>query len=370
MSVILRTFKTEQDVKTLRSIWKAAHRDADLDFFLFIARTQPACDRLHVMALYDDESPKAILAGRFETRRLPIRLGYLVVPSPRLRILNFVYGGCIGDFSDANAKIFVDQILSALSAGEADAVMFHYLSATSTMSKYARTLPSVYCADHFIAEHSHWIRDKNVGAGFIDSLPKKERYHQRNRTKLLRNDFHSVTVETFQTPEQIHQLARDADLIARKSYQHTLGVGFSNSDYVRRRLEYEALAGWLRGHVLYLDSIPVAFWIGSRREGTFYSDYLAFDPRYAKYSPGLYLIVNVIEGMTDATRIDFGGGDASYKERLATTNFREATIFVFAPTAKGIAVNILRAFSGGLTRMAFRLRLHRVKRVWRSMIAK
>ena len=103
------------------------------------------------------------------------------------------------------------------------------------------------------------------------------------------------------------------------------------------------------------------------RNGVFYSDYLAFNPAYAKYGPGLYLVVNAIEAMSEAERIDFGGGDAGYKERLATTNFAEATIYIFAPRARAIIVNALRVVCGKINGVAKRLSTERLKQIWRKL---
>ena len=92
-----------------------------------------------------------------------------------------------------------------------------------------------------------------------------------------------------------------ADQITGKSYQRGLGVGFVNDPQARERLRLKATKGWLRAYVLYLADCPCAFWMGDINRGIFGSDYLAFDPAFAKYSPGMYLILQVIEGFCNGS---------------------------------------------------------------------
>jgi CelD/BcsL family acetyltransferase involved in cellulose biosynthesis len=181
-------------------------------------------------------------------------------------------------------------------------------------------------------------------------------------------DFRDIKIETFQAPDQVDRLMRDAEAVASTSYQRGLGVGFADTPIIRGRLEFEAHNGWLQGHILYLDSKPVALWITSVRNKVAVSDYLAFNPDYAKYAPGTYLIISAIEGLRDVDRIDFGGGDASYKELFANKLQREATVYIFAPTFKSIAVNALHTCARAAHQSAKRALPHlaAIKRRWRT----
>ena len=181
-------------------------------------------------------------------------------------------------------------------------------------------------------------------------------------------DFRDIEIETFRSPDQVDRLMRDAEAVASTSYQRGLGVGFADTPIIRGRLEFEAHNGWLQGHILYLDSKPVALWITSVRNKVAVSDYLAFNPDYAKYAPGTYLIISAIEGLRDVDRVDFGGGDASYKELFANELQREATVYIFAPTFKSIAVNALHTGAHAAHQSAKRALPHlaAIKRRWRT----
>jgi CelD/BcsL family acetyltransferase involved in cellulose biosynthesis len=114
----------------------------------------------------------------------------------------------------------------------------------------------------------------------------------------------------------------------------------------------------------------------------FLSDYLAFDPTYAKYGPGLYLIVKVMEelcgdprdGSTVAKKFDFGIGDASYKEKLSNRHREESTVYIFAPNIMGVGLNAIRSAVGLLSRSTKVLMrrtplLQKIKRAWRMRVA-
>jgi hypothetical protein len=274
-------------------------------------------------------------------------------------------------------------MMDSLASGEADVVMFEHLDLSSPLVSSARSLPSWLCSDHLIYPETHRIRDLSGGTGFsLASLSKKGRYNLRNSETKLSEDFRCRKIELFSAPEEVVCLMRDAENVARKSYQRGIGVGFSQSSVIQSRLEFEARNGWLRAYVLYLDDHPCAFWIGSLRNQVFLSDYLAFDPTYAKYGPGLYLIVKVMEelcgdprdGSTVAKKFDFGIGDASYKEKLSNRHREESTVYIFAPNIMGVGLNAIRSAVGLLSRSTKVLMrrtplLQKIKRAWRMRVA-
>lgn len=365
----IRVLRTPEQLNSLRDFWQSCHpcRDADFDFFLFFIDLNPEAQRPHVVVIYEAGIPTAILAGRLDVTRIPVRVGYLKFPVPKLRIFNFVYGGWLGDRSERNAKLLIGNVLETLRAGEADAAMLHYADLTSPLVHCATSLPSRLCIDYLMEPQNHWVREGCAGSGLLAGLPANERYNQRRRAKMRATDFLDIKIETFQTPDQVDRLMRDAEAVASTSYQRGLGVGFADTPIIRGRLEFEARNGWLQGHILYLDSKPVAFWITSVRNKIAVSDYLAFNPDYAKYAPGMYLMINAIEALHDVDRIDFGGGDARYKELLGNTPRREATVYIFAPTIKAVAVNALRTGARAAHESAKRAlpQFAAIKRRWR-----
>ncbi|MEY9183905.1 hypothetical protein ABIG06_005480 [Bradyrhizobium sp. USDA 326] len=375
----VQILRTPEEIETVRNFWNDCNpgRDADLDFYLFFAALRSEARRPHVVVLYDADTPKALLAGRLEDARLSIKLGYLSLPGPSMRLLQFVHGGWLGETSNTNAKLLIGSVLDSLKTGEAEGAVFHYAEVNSALFRSAKTLPRWYCSDYAVSHQIHRFRDVSNRTEVLSSLTKKHRYNFRSLARKLKDTFPDSRIDKLSKLDELDRLVADAEKVVSKSYQRGLGVGFSATPIVRSRLEFEARKGWLRAYILYLNGQPSAFWIGSLRHGVFVSDYLAFDPAYAKYGPGLYLIVQVIEELgrdpigAPIKQIDFGIGDALYKARLSNRERQEAVICIFAPTAKALAINALRSGLGTMiqaARTAMGPLADRIKRLWRMKV--
>ncbi|MGY3507756.1 GNAT family N-acetyltransferase [Bradyrhizobium lupini] len=377
----IRVVRTRSEIESLREFWNSCNppRDADIDFFQFILDIYPQVQRPHIVVLYYGGLPIALLVGRLEASQVPVKLGYFALPVPELGVLQIVHGGWLGEISEQNARMLLESIMNSLAAGEADAASFHSPDVNSPLVKYARGLPSWLCADHLINPLAHRLCEIPEKAGsFLAGLPKKGRYNQRKRAESIACDFAESRIERFGSPADLDQLMRDAETIAAKSYQRGLGVGFSETPLIRSRLCFEASKGWLQGYILYLDGQPVALWIGSLRNGVFLSEYVSYDPAYAKYGPGLHLILSILEELQASSGrpvrlVDFGIGDATYKELLANLSRQESTVYIFAPRFKAVCINLLRTSIGKLNRLAQSLLgrswLAGIKRRWRTGVS-
>lgn len=379
----IEILRSHPEVEALREFWNACNprRDADLDFFLFIVDIYREAERPHVVVLYEKDIPKALLAARLEVGYVPVKLAYFALPVPKMRILQIVHGGWLGDITEVNSALLIGSVLNSLATGEADAASLHCPDLRSPLVRSARTLPHWWSTDHCVAPQARRVRDISGSPGsFVSSLSQNERYQQRKRARNLTQAFRDCRIECFRSLADVDRLMRDAEIVAAKSYQRGLNVGFSETPIIRSRLEFEARKGWLRGYILYLDNQPCAFWIGSLRNEIFLSEYLSFDSAYAKYAPGMYLIMKVIENLNDdksgdpVRLIDFGIGDTSYKERLANRHWQESAVYIFAPRIKAVWVNALRSSVGSINRSARHVLqltpwLAGIKRTWRARVA-
>src|SRR4051794_19521563 len=87
--------RTEAEAEAFRYAFEAIpppYVDADLDYALAVARTNPATVRLHVVVVEEPgAAPAALAVGRIEESTFPARLGYLAVYRPRLRVLRLFH---------------------------------------------------------------------------------------------------------------------------------------------------------------------------------------------------------------------------------------------------------------------------------------
>jgi len=104
--VEIRIARTVAEVESLRQAWSSwgGHRDSDIDVVLMIIDSYPEALRPHVVALYRNGEPEAILIGRVEKKRIAFKIGYLTILRPWARTLNFVYGALRGNGSPENSS--------------------------------------------------------------------------------------------------------------------------------------------------------------------------------------------------------------------------------------------------------------------------
>ena len=273
----------------------------------------------------------------------------------------------------------IGEIGMALDRGEADLAVFRYLRTDSPVYHAATTLPGLLQRDYCLNSQAHrrMTLSSSVEAFRSRFSGKVRKNHKWQAAKLLRDYNGDVRVRCFQSSSEVEQLFCDAETVACKTYQRGLGVGFEDTPAMRNRLHFEAARGSLLAYILYVAGQPTAFWIGSVYKGTFFSSFMGYVPSLARYSPGTFLLLEVIEGFCGGNpdchvqAIDFGLGDAAYKSLLGDCEWNEASVYLFGFTAKSLALNALRTpvllvdglIKKGLDKVKF---LGKVKRFWRQ----
>lgn len=377
--VEVRILRSLEELEALRPVWETwpGNRDSDIDFYQLVVRNNPESKRPHVLVVYRGGRPDAMLVGRLDSTRLDrVRIGYIRV-RPRVDVLYFVYGALRGNPSRENSELLVQEICKSLAAGEADLAYLNFLIEGSPLLQIAKTAPPAPCQDRYQSSQVHFTRSlPSSVAEFRRGLSKRLLRFLRGN-KLATDYPGAVKLRCFRDASELDELVSDAEAVARTSYQRGLGVGFKDTSEERIRLQLKAMKGWLRAYVLYIGAKPAAFWIGDINDGVFGSDYLAFDPVFSRYSPGMYLMLRAMEDLysltSRVTSIDFATGKAEYKEMLSDKSWIETSIFIFAPSIKGISLNILKSiatYSDHMLKVVLEKvgLLHRIKKAWRQRL--
>lgn len=377
--------RSAAEVEALREVWVSwpSHRDSDIDFYLMIVQSYPEVLRPHVMTLYRDGKPEAILVGRLEEKQLNFNIGYLRAFRPRARCFTFVYGGIHGNASPENTRLLLQELMRLLKRGEADLAMLEFVPLESPLYQLAFSVPGALSRDIWPPAQGH---DVMVVPPTIDEVYRNMSSYRRIETrrrirKLQSHPAGEPKIVCYRSESELNQLFFDAEQIAQKTYQRGLGVGFADKADVRRRLELAARKGWLRANVLYIGDRPVAFWIGMLYHGSFVSEYMGYDPQFRQWSPGMILVMRVIEQLCNGSggdkvqNLDFGLGHAEYKGALCTTNWMEAPVYLFSPTWKGLRLKIMRSVSrladAGARRILMSTNfLPKLKKIWRDRLRK
>jgi CelD/BcsL family acetyltransferase involved in cellulose biosynthesis len=256
----------------------------------------------------------------------------------------------------------------------------NFLRENSDLCRLAMKKPGLLNRDYIRITQPHFAATLPATVEELyRSLPAALRGFNKTKHKKLLKDFAGRTkIKCFREVAEVDVLAQDVERVVRTSYQRGLGVGFMDSPEMRERLRLKAEKGWLRAYVLYLAERPCAFWIGDMNQGTFGGDYIGYDTEFGKYSPGMFLQTKVIEGFCDGNRegvtaVDFGPGNAQYKELLSNQRWRETSVYIFAPSLKGISLNLVRTLFGGMDQtikkaLARTSLLQRMKKSWRAHV--
>jgi hypothetical protein len=376
---VVKVLRAIPELEEIREVWESwpGNRDSEMESYLTFLRTHPGAVRPHVLVVYRQARPDAILVGRIDDGQIRYRLGYLGMCS-KARIMCFVYGALRGNPSKANCELLVNEILRSLSLGEADVAYLNFLRKGSDLCRLATKKPALLCRDYIRTAQPHFTAAlPATPEEFYRGLSPKVRKNQKWQAKKLVSHFSgAVRIRCFREVAELDQMIQDVEHIAKRSYQRGLGVGFVDSPATREGLRLKAEKGWLRGHVLYLAERPCAFWLGDVNRTTLGSDYVGYDSEFASHSPGMYLFMKVIEGLCNGnsegvTEIDFATGYAQYKEVLSNRKWEEESVYIFAPSIKGISLNLIRSLVCGidlaLKKVLARTNLlQRIKKKWRA----
>jgi hypothetical protein len=339
-----RTFRDLNELETLRSIWKSwpGARESDFDLFSSTLRSgaQP-----YVVLLSRNAIPESILIGRRERKRMPFRLGYLTVCQREVEVIEFVYGGLRGNASDKNCADLVREVMRSMADGEADLVVWEHLEVKSSLHRQVIGLPGVLQRDHSRCLKHRWLMKFPNGLdAFLMSLGRSQRSKLRRKYKKVLKLFPGkVQVKCYRSLAEIDTVASDMELVASKTAKRQLGFGFSDTVRAREQMVIAAENGWLRAYVLYLEGKPVAFWTGVVYQRCLHADHVAYDPSYREVSPGIFLFLSILEDLRDEDieSIDFGRGNTQLRECFCDVQRAESRTHIFAPTWRGLQLNIL-----------------------------
>lgn len=375
----VRTARAAEEVEALRAVWDGFERDvvnADIDYHLLLVDKSPEAQGHHVLLLEREGAPSTLVVGRVEEIRLPVRLGYKTISRPRVRVLTVSYGGVLGRDDEEAAGAVVDEIVAALGRGEADVARLRNLRVGSPLHRAARSTPGRLSRDALARPTRHWRA--RLGGSYDEYLARrssKTRANLRRYGRKFEAAFpDAIELRSFRDPADLDRLLADTRAVYEGTYHRALGVGFSDSG-VERELTALALArGWFRGFVLYVNGKPCAFWHGIRYGRVFSTGPTGYDPAFGTHRVGTYVLGRMVEELSreeDLDWIDFGFGDAEYKQHFGDDSWLEEDVLVWARRPRPIRLNATRTVLLAADRAARSLLgrrglLARVRRLWRD----
>lgn len=372
----VRTIRSLEELQTVRGSWEhwQTHVNADLAQFELVCRLRPEVEAPFVTVLEKTEQPRALLAGRLERTQFAPSIGYLRPFRIPARVIAVIHQGVLGQVDERDAGELVDGLWTILRSGVADAVSFHHLSEQSPLLNALRRSGPRWLRDTVPRWSTHRVMTLPAqGSLMTTKVSGKHRSRLRRRQKMLEEAFKGRLTWRWLTDfEDIPGLCARIDVLAARTYQRGLGAGFFDTEEFRRRFQLFADRKQLRVQLLEIDGQVRAFWFGPVYKGVFHSSETGYDPDLRDFEVGTLMFVRMIDALVaeGVERLDFGLGDALYKERFGDSAWRETTVWLFAPTAKGVFMMLLHKLSFGVDWMARRIveragLTDRVKALWR-----
>jgi hypothetical protein len=282
----------------------------------------------------------------------------------------------MGNMSKEILHAVIKNFLEQLRFEKIDLVFFYGLPADSEICALLKTERPFFVRDNFPWIYMHRrISLPNSFSEYYSSLSKNTRSNIRKYgNRILKKYGNQLSIICLRRPDDIDKITKDTELIAAKTYQRGLGVGFSGHKD-RERLLFMLNKGWFRAYILYINRMPVAFWHGLYYKNIFLTQSTGYDPAYKYYHPGNYLLMKIVEqSCTNNTKyIDFARGDAEYKRRYGNQAWKECSFYIFAPTLKGLKISIIRSITGFIDKVVKKVlvQLHlydSIKKAWRNSI--
>jgi hypothetical protein len=349
--IAAQTIRDLREVENLRAVWKSwqGTRDSDLDFFCATVRNRGATCRPHVILLTRNGRPEALLVGLRERTKIHFRLCSFAMYQPEVSVLEFVYGGLLGNTSKENCAALVQVVMQSLAEGDADVALWEQLDVKSALYTCALQYPNLVLRDHAPCLHDHWFMNFPKGLdALLLSLGRSQRSKLRRKYRRVLNSFDGrIQVQSFRTVADLEEAISKMEEVASKSFKRRLGQGFFDTASTREQLRVEATRGWLRVYILYFEQKPVAFWQGTLYRRCLQADHVAYDSAWSAFSPGTFLFLAILEQLRDEDieTVDFGLGNLQLHQSFGNLRQVEARVQIYAPKLVGLQLNLLHTLT-------------------------
>jgi hypothetical protein len=330
----------------LRTAHGAATPNAEPQRFAATVEALGADVEPHVTLLGDASDPRAIIVARRSTRKLGCRVGYLSLPSPRLRCLDVVYGGLITDGSEQAKQAVCDHLRRALEARDVDHVMVNHLPVTHELfSRLSRGFVFTPAGlDGSPSPHWRFTFAEGPFRNTLARFSRKHRYNLRRADRLLADHFGGdLALEVVTGVDELDEFVGDAVRVTNAGWQGVAGAGFGDPHVQRALLARAAEQGRLRCYRLRAGGEAIAYESGVVCDDVYHLQATGFLPHLARLSPGQVMLIRTMRDLCAAgmRAIDYGFGDAAYKRMYGTESWDEATIYLYAPTREGRSARLL-----------------------------
>jgi hypothetical protein len=366
-------------VKALRPYWEPATNglDTDIDYYLQNLKNDWTILRPYVISIFRGREQPSMLLGYIRSRKASTRISMVQVPGPRARVLEIVPNGLLGPATPEVKKLMINRLAKTLEA-EVDLLCFRRLALDGQLFREVSQIPGLLTrvrVPHTFSYSTVTLaesREVPAGKRFMVFSGKMRREARRKTSNLQKAFPDGVRFECFSDLGELNTGLADIEKVSAAAWQHSLGVGFT--DILPSLEAYRAFARkrWLRIFVLYIGGQPCAYLLGQLHSGTFYCQRTGYHPNFARYSVGSVLTAMAFESLSAAgtQQVNLGEGDQKHNRRLGCEKNEEGTVHVYAPTLRGIELNLFFGLTQAVREAGRQaqegLRLDRLNKRWRQ----
>lgn len=372
---ILRTYEEVESVRTWWQKWQS-HPNTDLDHYLLVCRMRANVRRPHVIMVSYQNEPHAILVGRLEQNHIPLTIGYFRPVCFPVTSISVLYRGLLGEINGEIAEVLIQTLRHSLATGEAETVELYHFDEGSPLLRTALKRNSRLQRDAQARSSTHWEINLSKPSCLMQNLSSQHRaWIQRKSRKLERAFSGRFVYQSFPRGGDIRLLCLDLEAVASTAYQRSLGAGFVNDPEHRERLMLFNRRDSLRAWILRIDNVPRAFYLGIVYQKVFYASETALDPAFRSFDLGTLTFLYMADELSKEgiSKLDLGLGDAFYKQRFGDRSWREQTLRLYSPSAKGFAALIFAEAGNIITCLAYKFLncaggVGKLKTAWRRRL--
>lgn len=349
------------------------HPNADYEHYRLVCDLRNGVEPF-VLGVWHEDVCVALLVGRRESVRLSRSIGYVSLPGIRATAITIIYAGLLGALDRGAASAIVAELRSRLKDGSGDILIINLL-------REDEALWSVLPRRRFLGRQPsywaiHWELSLRSTPGFLlKEMRSKHRYWLKRKQKDLEAAFPGRVRWLWNVGSDLSELCEKLESVAKQTYQRGLNAGFVDSEETRARFHLIAGRGQFRACLLEIDGVPKAYWVGEVYKGVFHSAATGYTSDVRQFEVGTLLLLRLVDLLVEegVQRLDFGLGDAQYKERFGNRSWREGTAYICAPTLRGFVlatyIDVCEVLDRLLRRLLTRLGIvNWVKRLWRRQI--
>lgn len=353
-----------------------SHPNSDIDFYLSVIKAKKDDFRPYIILLFKRQQPHTLLIGRIEDRHIEIKFGYKVLTRHKLRSLSIIHSGVLGNNSLETSKILMTELLRILDTGIIDTIYFSSISVEQPLYQLLNDI-SKYRRDFFPQQSAHW-KSSLLGSykNFYEARSKNTRHNLRRYEKLVNEKLgERVEFLCLQHENDFEKIMNDTEKVASKTYHRGMGAGFTDNRLTRERVLIALKKKCYLAYIAYVDNEPCAFWNGIKYGDTYFTETTGYLPIYDQYHIGTWLLIKLVQDLCEKniSYIDFGFGDAQYKQNYCDIETFESSIYIYVLKPKTIFLNLVRActmkMSNYVVSILIRWELKdKIKKIWRKKL--